>query len=85
VVLSDEGRRCETCGAVLAQTSRRDRRFCSQACRQAAYAERRAEQAVSPLPVPAVADLERLLANGTREDRLVARIAAHAGADTATS
>jgi hypothetical protein len=35
-------RRCESCRAVLARTSRPDRRFCTAACRQTAYEKRRA-------------------------------------------
>lgn len=83
----DNVRRCDSCGSLLTQTSRRDRRYCSPACRQAAYERRRRLRVVNgATPAGAIADeLRAALARATDESRLLARVAAHAHAGEATS
>jgi hypothetical protein len=67
-------RRCESCRAVLARTSRHDRRYCSPACRQSAYERRRGSRPVA-VPPAEQSEIERILAQATREERLVALVA----------
>jgi hypothetical protein len=87
----DNLRRCATCRAVLAQTSRHDRRYCSAACRQAAYEQRKAGVDVTPKPVAEVVPiapngrLDEALARALDPKRLLAIVAAHAGAQQPTS
>jgi hypothetical protein len=71
-------RRCETCRAVLAQTSRPDRRYCSPACRQSAYAQRRGSRSVTVISPAEQSEIARILASATREERLVLQVAAAA-------
>jgi hypothetical protein len=49
-------RRCRSCGALLASTSRPDRRYCSASCRVTAYRQREAE------PGMTASELDRLVA-----------------------
>jgi hypothetical protein len=66
-------RRCENCQRILGP-SRSDRRFCSTACRVAAY-RRRQQPAAPPEPQPLSPEMERVLAEATREERLLALVA----------
>jgi hypothetical protein len=80
VTVAVEQRRCESCARLLASTSRPDRRFCSPACRQRAYDERRrAADHRGNRPAPALlAELEAAVERATDEVRLVAIVAAAA-------
>jgi hypothetical protein len=71
-------RRCEYCEVLLASTSRPDRRYCSPGCRQSAYAQRRGSRPVAVIPPAEQTEIERILAQATREERLVLRVAAAA-------
>jgi hypothetical protein len=77
-------RRCEneSCHALLASTSRPDRRYCSDSCRQLAY-QRRRGPASRPSSIDrrrdrdraTLIELERVLASHLEEPHLVALIA----------
>ena len=69
-------RRCENCARTLGP-SRSDRKFCSTACRVAAHRARRAPVEEEPQALPP--ELADALARATREERLVALVAAHKG------
>jgi hypothetical protein len=71
-------RRCESCGVLLARTSRPDRRFCSPACRQSAYAQRRGSRSLTIISPAEQTEIARILASAIREERLVLEIAAAA-------
>lgn len=80
-------RRCENCDRTLGP-SRADRRFCSTACRTANHRRR---QRVAPAPVAEVVPiasngrLDEALARALDPKRLLAIVAAHAGARHPTS
>lgn len=84
-------RRCEWCNAVLASTSRPDRRYCRPACATASRRRRNGERplANSPelvaLPTPEPSELELALARALDPQRLLAVVAAHANARAPTS
>jgi hypothetical protein len=52
-----EQRACEFCGRELGAISRRDRRFCSHACRQAGYERRRRAAREPAVDAPPVVEL----------------------------
>jgi hypothetical protein len=56
VLLITAQRRCRGCGALIASTSRRDRRYCSASCRVTAYRQRQAQ------PGMTASELDRLVA-----------------------
>jgi hypothetical protein len=75
--ISTLSRRCWNCGALIAKTSRRDRRYCNAACRLADYRRRRAAQLTH-------GELERLverLESARSEAALVAGITQAASED----
>lgn len=76
-------RRCESCGAALPTTGRRDRRYCGGACRAAASARRKREAQVGTRTHVGSAaippELQAALDNALAEHRLVALVAGAAG------
>jgi hypothetical protein len=81
-----ETRTCEHCSSELPSLSRRDRRYCSTACRVAAARERAREQYASdsllaPAPLESrevTAQLQAAVEQATQEHRLVAIVAREA-------
>jgi hypothetical protein len=76
--MDDGERRCQVCKALIATTSRPQRRYCSAACRQSAYERRRRWRSVAVISPSEATDIERILASATSEERLVLQVAAAA-------
>jgi hypothetical protein len=77
-------RRCRNCGALIASTSRPDRKFCSASCRQAAYEQRLREngrERPTLVQLPEASALEQLL----DVEKLVGVLVKHAYANEPTS
>lgn len=80
-------RRCVMCGGSLPQGSRSDRRYCGDACRTAAYAERQRQErtrlvveheAPAYVPDDRLDRLREAVRSALQEEKLVAVIAAEA-------
>jgi hypothetical protein len=75
VAMAGTGRRCKSCEARLPGLARPDRFYCSPACRQSAYERRRGPRPLGVVTPTEQTEIARVLAEATREERLLALVA----------